>query len=102
MTEHKEWLDKMHITLEFHIASLRVEFMEELGKSCIAQNITELEFPCAEDIFPSTPEKLWTDKMHDIYGQSRAYSTVSDFIGSRSQEDLPWEELKPYLLGKDK
>lgn len=99
MIEDEEWLEHVHGILEEQIGDLRLEFYILLENVCKERGVT-LEFPEFEDIFPSTPKKLWTGRMHDIYGQIRAYKTVSEFIGSHIQDDTDWTLLKPYLLGK--
>ena len=99
MTEHEEWMEQMHSLLEDRIAELRMDFMKELLTYADQQGYEEIHYDSDQDVFPSTPPELWTAKMHDIYGQSRAYNTIADFIGSRGQDDAEWLLLKPHLLG---
>ena len=101
MNDHEEWIERLHSILEVRIQELFKEFMVELMAECEKADVT-LSFHEFSDVYNSTPEDMWTGKMHDIYGQARALDNISDLLSSRIQDSTPWEELKPYLLGKDR
>ena len=101
MSNDKEWIEMLHFQLEIHIQDLAFEFGALLTEECLRKEIPCSKFPDVSDIYLTTPDNLWTPKMHDIYGQARTLNMITDLLGTRVQSSPPtWKQFKPLLIGK--
>lgn len=73
----------------------------ELLYSMVIETLTNSDMPfddlhmVGEENVLSIPKEFWTDKMHDMYGQVRAHTTIKDQLTG-----ILGKQINPLSLGE--
>lgn len=81
------FIRQLDVIIQGLMADLRIDFFEEFVDH--SDKVVDLSNTSLHEMMEVIPVVHWTDKMHMIYGQLRAYHQMYELISSRLEGTKP-------------